>query len=255
MKKKNQIMALEEFTILELLNKLDKQARVYGGRVHYLIGNHELMNVIGDFSYVLPNHLTKIPVNIREELFKPGGYMAQMLACHSYSILKINNWIFCHGGLLPSHIKKICKCGYKFYNEKKKTCGRCGTVKDNMGNNGIKYINQLLRKILLNKLKISDLTDDEHKIILGTDGLFWTRHYKFDPKKCNTLKNTLEIINNDKEKGGLIVGHTPHSNVTAECNNKLFFVDIGLSRAFPDDEFNQLEALLIEKDKQPVILK
>ena len=104
--KMDESMALEEFIILELLNKLDYQARKKGGRVHYIIGNHEIMNILGDFSYVSQPHMTDIPDQLRRILFTPGGYMAQSLACHSYSVLKINDWIFCHGGLLPSHLKK-----------------------------------------------------------------------------------------------------------------------------------------------------
>lgn len=89
---------------------------------------------------------------------------------------------------------------------------------------------------------------------MGTDGLYWTRHYKFDPNRCKTLSNTLEIINNDRNKGGMVLGHTPHSNITSDCNKRLFFVDIGLSKAFHESEFSKLEALLIEKDKPPIVV-
>ena len=65
--------AMEEFTIFEFLNNLDSQARRLGGRVHYLIGNHELMNLLGDFRYVAPNHLNSTGTEIRKKLFKPGG--------------------------------------------------------------------------------------------------------------------------------------------------------------------------------------
>ena len=173
---KDSIMALEEFTILELLNDLDQQARKVGGRVHYLIGNHELMNVIGDFSYVLSNHMSDISHDLRKTLFQPGGYMAQMLACHSYSVLKINDWIFCHGGLLPIHLKNI-------------------DIPDK-----ITYINDILRNVLLNNVKLNELSEKDMNTILGDDGIYWTRHYKFDTNKCNTLENTLQIINNDKKK-------------------------------------------------------
>lgn len=40
--------------IMDLLMKLEKQARRAGGRVHALIGNHEAMNMYGDLRYVDP---------------------------------------------------------------------------------------------------------------------------------------------------------------------------------------------------------
>jgi hypothetical protein len=38
--------------VLDLLMKLEKQARKSGGRVHALLGNHEAMNIYGDLRYV-----------------------------------------------------------------------------------------------------------------------------------------------------------------------------------------------------------
>ncbi|MBR9796456.1 MAG: hypothetical protein GYB45_10410, partial [Gammaproteobacteria bacterium] len=40
--------------IIEHLQKLEKQAKKAGGRLHLLIGNHEHMNITGDLRYVHP---------------------------------------------------------------------------------------------------------------------------------------------------------------------------------------------------------
>lgn len=42
----------------------------------------------------------------RSVLFRPGGPLACELARHAV-VLKVNDWIFCHGGLLPHHGKII----------------------------------------------------------------------------------------------------------------------------------------------------
>jgi hypothetical protein len=42
----------ESRKLIELLMKLEKQARSVGGEVHSLIGNHETMNLFGDLRYV-----------------------------------------------------------------------------------------------------------------------------------------------------------------------------------------------------------
>ena len=40
--------------VMDLLIDLEKQARKAGGRVHALLGNHEVMNMLGDLRYVTP---------------------------------------------------------------------------------------------------------------------------------------------------------------------------------------------------------
>jgi hypothetical protein len=40
--------------VLDLLMRLEKEARGAGGRVHVLLGNHEVMNILGDLRYVRP---------------------------------------------------------------------------------------------------------------------------------------------------------------------------------------------------------
>ena len=44
----------EEREVMDLLMKLEKQARKAGGRVHALMGNHEIQNFLGLFSAVTP---------------------------------------------------------------------------------------------------------------------------------------------------------------------------------------------------------
>lgn len=42
----------------------------------------------------------------RSILLRPGGPLACELARHPV-VLKVNDWVFCHGGLLPRHGKTI----------------------------------------------------------------------------------------------------------------------------------------------------
>jgi hypothetical protein len=46
------------FACLWLIYKLDMQANEHGGKVHYLLGNHELMNFNHDFRYVHKKYFT-----------------------------------------------------------------------------------------------------------------------------------------------------------------------------------------------------
>ncbi len=220
----NNSSAMEEFTIFEFLNNLDNQARQKGGRVHYLIGNHELMNLLGDFRYVATNHLNSTGIETRKKLFKPGGYMASMLACHSYGVLKINNWIFCHAGLLPQHIN----------------------------NRSITDINNLVRGVFSGKIGLQNISAEEQELLLGNTSLFWNRFYAKNSNNCTVLNKTLDIVN--KGSGGMIVGHTPHYNITNVCRQKLYFADVGLSRAFTQHNFNNIQILHIKKGQQPRVI-
>ena len=216
--------AMEEFTIFEFLNNLDSQARRLGGRVHYLIGNHELMNLLGDFRYVAPNHLNSTGTEIRKKLFKPGGYMASMLACHSYGVLKINNWIFCHAGLLPQHLN----------------------------NRSITDINNLVRGVFSGKISLKHISSEEQELLLGNTSLFWNRFYSKNKDNCTVLNKTLDIVN--KGSGGMIVGHTPHYSITNICREKLYFADVGLSRAFTQHNYTNIQVLHIIQGQQPRVI-
>lgn len=210
--------SMEEYNIYEFLNDLDAQAREYGGRVHYLIGNHELMNVLGNFSYVLGKHMSSTGVQKRRELFSPGGKMANMLACRSYGILNINGWIFCHGGLLPQHIK----------------------------HHDITWINHLVKDILKGAKSINKLKPSERDYLEGNNSFLWTRAYANNKNKCELLNTTLSMIS----AKGMILGHTPHDSITCACKNKLYFADIGLSRSFNNDK---IQLLHITKDLTEII--
>ncbi|XWS53389.1 hypothetical protein CRYUN_Cryun11dG0153200 [Craigia yunnanensis] len=114
----------DEIAILSLLRSLDIQAKAKGGAVFQVNGNHETMNVEGDFRYVESgafdecadfleylNHyeyewdeaFRQKGVIARSVLFRPGGPLACELARHAV-VLKVNDWIFGHSGLLPHHV-------------------------------------------------------------------------------------------------------------------------------------------------------
>ena len=54
--------------VLDLLMKLEKQAEKAGGRVHALLGNHEVMNIIGDLRYVTREAFAAFATEKSEEL-------------------------------------------------------------------------------------------------------------------------------------------------------------------------------------------
>lgn len=111
-----------EIKIYNTLVRLQEEACVQGGYVYMLIGNHEIMNVMGYLDYVADDNLKSFGgARNRMELFKPGGKMARFLTAYTYGIIKINGYIYVHGGIPPSF------------------------------NYGIRTYNKLLREFLLGK--------------------------------------------------------------------------------------------------------
>uniref|UniRef100_A0A6C0EI77 Calcineurin-like phosphoesterase domain-containing protein n=1 Tax=viral metagenome TaxID=1070528 RepID=A0A6C0EI77_9ZZZZ len=212
--------SVEELKIIEFLHNLHFQALANGGGVYSLIGNHELMNIMGDFRYVSPLHIDGFGgYEQRKELFKPGGALAVKLACNTNGIMKIGDWIFVHAGLLPEHIENFT-----------------------LGN-----INKIVRDILLGKTNMNNIGPEIYDLMFNQNSLFWNRYYTIDtnPEKCKILNKTLNILNIGKT-GGMVVGHTPQKHITSGCNNKLWMADVGMSSAFGSKNNNSDRVEILE---------
>ena len=222
---------IEEIKILHFLYELNKKAIPNGGKVISLLGNHELMNMLGDFRYASNNHIESMGgYENRKDLLKPGGDIAKRLACNSLGIVQIGDWLFVHGGLLPEHIQG------KTLRERKEIIYR---------------INNVVRQVLLGELDIHNIGDFESDIIFGSNGIFWTRDYSgktYNSDRCSKILETLELLDINKETGGIVIGHTPQPNINSDCNNKIWKIDTGMSTAFGENNALRIEVLLIKNN-------
>jgi hypothetical protein len=196
-----------ELIIVSLICKLQLEAYVAGGGFHPIIGNHEIMNIMGIFDYV-SNMGMKHFKNIegRREYFKIGNIFCRYLACGWNPIVKIGDFIFCHGGININIAKK--------YN--------------------IEYINFIMRDTLfgntyhLNKSYFNEL-------FLNDDSILWNRTYSTDLpyNKINyhniNLNKILEIYNAKY----IVVGHTPNvGGIKSRFNGRILCIDTAMSEAF-----------------------
>jgi len=86
----------------ELLMRLEGEALAAGGRVHALLGNHEVMNMLGDLRYVTPGELASFEGAAgHREAYGPQGRYGRWLRSHP-AVVRINDTLFLHGGLAPS---------------------------------------------------------------------------------------------------------------------------------------------------------
>ena len=93
--------------VLWFIYKLEIEARKYGGHVHYILGNHEILNLQGNYEYAnkKQNKISNVLEKQQYELYNMNSFMGRWLRSKN-TILKINNNIFTHGGI-NSDLSKI----------------------------------------------------------------------------------------------------------------------------------------------------
>jgi hypothetical protein len=216
-----------DIKILHYLTKLHNEAEKVGGAIYSLLGNHELMNVLGDFRYVSDNGFLDLDTETkftnkeagkaeRARMFKPGNKLSKFLACTRQVAIIIGNNLFVHGGIMP------------FVSENYK----------------ITDINRLMTLYLWNVLNDKDINDYK-KIFDNMDmSPLWTRAFgdlKKYPQKCDELMAPLFKM---YSVGKIFVGHTIVSDekkIETSCNDRVYHVDIGASKAMKNK--NELEGV------------
>lgn len=207
---------LSDTEVMIYMDRLDDVARMKGGRVLSLLGNHELMNVLGDFTYVSPKSLRASGSSeMRKRRFQPGGPYAHILAKRNV-VLKIGSQLFCHGGLLPEHLDAV--------------------------DSQLIRINEVVHKYLKHDPMSYEQAHILQHVVLGDNGILWTRKYMQsveDPMMDQLLQNVLERT----QTKHIYVGHNTVSQISPAHRGKLWFVDAQLSRAYGSPGFQALEIL------------
>ena len=238
--------------LMDLLIKLEQQAQQAGGYVHALIGNHEAMNLAGDWRYVSPSdymsfqtpdsqkvHDTALkeflaqsggavddaarkkwevehPLGFfeRKAMFGPDGIYGKWIRGHS-AVIKIDDTLFLHGGIS----QKFANSSPKAINER---------VHDEFNGN--------------KKLDGGIVTDQ--------DGPLWYRGLASGDE--NQLDGLVKNILKHYGVSRIVIGHTfTDGAVTPRFGGRVILIDVGLARLY--DSLGRQACLLIEKG-QPYAL-
>ena len=254
-----------DIKVLNFFNEMDKKAASEGGMVISLLGNHEIMNVQGNFNYVSYENLTNFShgelkgSDGRLEAFQQGGPVAKMLACSRYSSVIVGSHLFVHAGILPALITRLSKMN------------NIGTLTKSMEINKAMtqyiYLNEVIRKWLLDKLP-QNVNSMDMKAILNSNRTspFWPRIYgnikPNEPDSNKMCRRYLKPILETLQVGHLIIGHTPQGfegedGINSTCDGKIFRVDGGFAKAFKifdKGRENKIQVLEILNDTKYNIL-
>jgi len=226
--------------VVDLLRRLDREAPSKGGRVHFLLGNHEVMRLLGDMRYVHPGEYTAFQTprseemrerlvqglapNVQDKVLKetPLGQVEMRLAFGRQgdygdqlrrlnAVVRINGVVFLHGGISPSVAGLRCD-----------------------------VINDTVRKDLTAAL---DRTRASPASALTTreDGPLWYRGLALEPE---TFAPEVDEILSKQQAQAIAVAHTvsPTRRITSRFDGKVLLLDTGMQPAYvPDGRASALE--------------
>ena len=88
---------------LWFIHRLEQEATQAGGRVHYILGNHEIKNLQGDFMAAVPkyHHVASILGRQQFELVGEESVLGKWLESRN-TAERINGILFVHGGIHPA---------------------------------------------------------------------------------------------------------------------------------------------------------
>ena len=88
--------------LLWLIRRLEREAVQAGGRVHYVLGNHESMVMAGDLRYIHPKYRysTERIGTTYEDLHGPKTELGRWLRNHN-SVIRVGPFLFVHAGYSP----------------------------------------------------------------------------------------------------------------------------------------------------------
>lgn len=217
-----------EFIIISFILKLQIESFLNGGGYHPVIGNHEIMNIMGIFDYVSNMGMRHFKTfDERKEYFRQGGDFCKYLACGWNPVIKINNCLFCHGGLSRSISNKY----------------------------SIKEINEMMRsRLYSNKFSLHDI--NFQNLFIGEKSILWNRDYSNNEEENPRI---LQDVKHVLEKYGckyMIIGHTPYTEgVKIKYNGHVICIDTAMSDAFGKKRTKMERIHFIEVIKNKILIK
>ena len=219
----------EEIILINLINRITIEANKAGGRLIKLLGNHEVMNLYSYFSYVSEQTLKENGgYKERTNKTKPGGEMSKkIIKCGTLGIVKIGDWIFVHGGILPALISAVKESGVTNFINKANSLAR-NMFLNTLSKSKDKEIDEKLIKYYfidnnIEKLKLEDFDNEEEYTKKEIENLYSKRDSMLNERRlsidnyggikvpissmCTALRHAFKLLGY-QDNLNLVVAHT-----------------------------------------------
>jgi hypothetical protein len=198
--------------VLWLIYSLEEKAKAAGGYVHYILGNHEIMNMSNDLGYVHERYIQHAALMNKDymQLFGPHSEIGRWLATKNVAE-RIGNILFTHGGI-SSYMNMIAV--------------------------PLKELNEITRPFYTDTTY--QYPDKRLNVIFSDFGPFWYRgYYKSPVASIDQIDSTLSLYGVKH----ISTGHTIIANeIKSLYKGKLFNTDVHHAGGHS-------EALLIDNGK------
>lgn len=183
--------------VLWLIYNVQQEAAIAGGRVHFLLGNHETMILGGDARYIHKRYLTTTALLVTpyRELYGRNTYLGRWLRSLPLTI-RINDMVFVHGGFSRELLKEV---------------------------NSLEKINDTYHRYLIDK-DVNVMVAESHKLktLHGNKGPLWYRGYFLDDE---FTEDDIDKILRKVDASRMVVGHTSFNAIKSYFNGKVLAVD------------------------------
>jgi len=181
----------DSLELIELFDRLEDEAAAAGGRVIPLMGNHEMMNLVGDWRYVSPGDIEDFgSIEARKAAFAPNGALGSWLLSLN-AVVQIEGMVFVHGGVSARYAEQ-----------------------------GAAGLSAQIR---------AALTGQGSPDVLRDEGPLWYRGYLQAPEPiaCEELTRALTAMAASR----MVVGHTTQRSgeIASRCGGALIGIDTGIS--------------------------
>lgn len=211
--------------VLWLIYKLENQADKQGGKVHYILGNHEIMNFQGNANYNKKKYKRVAQLISKNDsitvatkfMYSDKTELGKWLRSKNV-IEKIGNYLFVHAGISPEILKYSVS---------------------------ISDINRIARDNWDKNLYDEEENNKVENFITGKKGIYWYRGLAQDYKYYEKIKETeLNKVLKYYQADKIIFGHTVVEDITKEFKGKTINIDV---KHGEEKNSEKTKGLLIEK--------
>ena len=184
--------------VLWFLYDLEKQAENNGGKLHVLLGNHDVMVLNGNLRSVHPKYTetAKILNKPFNSLFNKGTVLGDWLRTRPV-LLNINGILFTHGGLHPDLVAKDLD---------------------------INQINKTFKQQLIESELEQDRNELGNFLHKGHGPIYYRGYFQGElatEEQIDELLKHFKITN-------IVVGHTTHRQIETRYNGKVIVIDANM---------------------------